>query len=102
MKYKIYWHDTQTKVQGILGTDDDDYPGDAPDERQYYFINHWAEGNYSCDCNRSIYFLPNHTVDNARECNTGVNTLFIDKVEDEGGNVLDVLWNCEEEFGVRV
>ncbi len=41
----------------------------------------WTEGNYSCDCNRSL-FLYDHNPDKELPCNIFDNIIEIDKIED--------------------
>ncbi len=39
----------------------------------------WEEGNFSCDCNRSL-FLYDHDEDKELDCNSDENIIVIDKI----------------------
>ena len=75
MKYTIHLRDTRT---GVTKVHHDDY--DWGDESAMLF--QWTEGNYSCDCNRSIDFYDDEA--KRLECSAG-NVIALDKIEDANG-----------------
>lgn len=67
---------------GATGTTDMEYPNDYP---RHSIIYHWTEGNYGCDCNRSL-FLFNLEYDDAWPCGE---TIVLDSLT-VNGDPLDI------------
>lgn len=89
----IHLRDTQT---GEVVVYHNTYPIPEPDLHESSTLYIWEEGNYSCDCNRSLFFHrakhpdadPNDP-EIKLDCNTGDNRIIIDKiVVRETGEVL--------------
>ena len=60
--YDIHMINTETKESRIYH---DDYKREKKDD---FYI--WAEGNFSCDCNRSIFFY-DYEEDKEMDCSKG-------------------------------
>lgn len=74
-KLKFRLLDTKTGVQK-------DYVDITPyDEDGAGCLYQWGEGNYSCDCNRSL-FLYDHAEDKEYPCNIGKSVIVVKEVWD--------------------
>ena len=67
MKVQIEW-----KYKDQTGTYFDDYDWESIEDAEFMYY----EGNYSCDCNRSILFLK-RPYGKSFECNSGKNKIEI-------------------------
>lgn len=79
-EWDVYLQDTRT---GEIKVYHDDF--DHTEDSLYIY----EDGNYKCDCNRSLFMYGNDT-DKHLECNVGDNLIRIVKIVevDEHGNVL--------------
>ena len=67
MKIDVYLRDTRTGYTNVYHENDDEP-----------FVDYgWSEGNFSCDCNRSILLYPE---DEEKELPCGNGTIVIDKI----------------------
>ncbi len=76
----IHWKDNRTNQTGIYKTEVDNCNHEANEGRYNGWCTKdckdpnmfiWEEGNYSCDCNRSIFFL-GLDVDNHFNCDEDI------------------------------
>lgn len=84
-KYKIYLKDTRTDKEYIIEEDMKYIDG------EYSLIYLWLEGNYECDCNRSVFCdrVSEEEVDDL-ECNRGKNVIQLVKIERPNGEEVDL------------
>ena len=78
MKYTINLRNTLT---GETTAYQDDYEW----KKEKSMIFQYTEGNYSCDCNRSL-FMYNWDEDKELECSMDTNVVVIDKITREDGS----------------
>jgi len=82
MDIHVTLRDRETGQQGVSV-----HRGYDPDDSIVRF--HWTEGNYCCDCNRSIFLL-GRDVDDPLPCNNGDHDQRIEllKIVDETGRLI--------------
>lgn len=88
---RVYWTDNKTGASGVY-TEKTGSIYENKDWNEGYSCYWWSEGNASCDCNRSIFFLGTDYGDS--EC--GESRFAIEKIEalDQNGSVV-VTFNKE-------
>lgn len=84
MRYKFQLRNIETG-ETCLYADIHDY------EEEYRMLCQWLEGNFSCDCNRSLFL---YSQEKELPCNNGENTIVVDKIVREDGT--DVQYNIED------
>lgn len=93
MKITVEITDTKQKIKRVYHTG-----WNVSDDPQLIGLEFmWSEGNYSCDCNRSLFFQEAGGVEDPyrtgpehpdySDCNTGPNR-FLVKVMDDTGNII--------------
>jgi len=86
MTLDIYFKDTRNN-NTLTYHYDCEYTQEEIDDKTYDFI--WTEGNYSCDCNRSI-FMYGLDSELQLKCNVDKNIILIEKICcHETGDVLE-------------
>ncbi len=77
--------DTRTGESRVYGTY---YPMDDGGDDYSGIVFHWTSGNYSCDCNRSLFFY-DYADGTELNCNEGENIIRLDMlVVKETGKVI--------------
>lgn len=78
------WDNYRIRIEGTHNGKAWIYEDQGKDQSGTYYINDtplmyffWEEGNYSCDCNRLKFILPNWNVMGDYKCG---NTIFIDRI----------------------
>ena len=88
MRYYCKLLDTRDNTEHVIESLRDlegyDYIGDM----DHTFIGYWTEGNFECDCNRSIAL---YGWDNQLECNSGENIIKLLEIKRED----DIIWDGE-------
>lgn len=80
----IHYRDT---VTGIEATARDDYPWEDEDGPRFMY----GQGNFECDCNRSLFLIAasGGAYDEELDCSVGVhNRIAIDWIKDAEGRVI--------------
>lgn len=76
----VYFRNRETKEEKVYKPDEFYDEGDPWEEgnedKNCFHAYPWAEGNFSCDCNRSIFMYD----DWEYECNPHDNVIVVDKI----------------------
>lgn len=83
MKYTIKLKDTRTNETRSVEVDDTETGG------LHGLLFQWFENNFSCDCNRSLFFYDWDDWDDSKELPCGDDTIVIEEIRDSDGNEVD-------------
>ena len=80
MIYTIKLKDTRTNETRLIEAEDTETGG------LHGLLFNWFENNFSCDCNRSLFF---YDWDDSKELPCGDGTIVIEEITDSEGNEVD-------------